>query len=212
MPKSLFIAEKPSVARQFAGVLREQMASKEGYLESKNYIVTWCVGHLVTMSYPDNLTTTYPKYVDGWNVLAHPNGDLKDLDTDKDLYALYYECLNTVKFKVEKDGFVVKGEDVAEFLEEKLEILGLNYKEKEEFIVYWLPKLEANKYNYIRFATTEEIDKNMPLEITPKPDTTIRIFMTFKRLNKEIDVEEQQLEPVKRNGFVAVEWGGTEIK
>ena len=118
----------------------------------------------VIMGYSDKLTTTYPKYVDGWNVLAHPNGELKDLDTDKDLYALYYESLDLVKFKVEKDGFVVKGEDVAEFLEEKLEILGLNYKEKEEFIVYWLPKLEANKYNYIRFATTEEINKNMPLK------------------------------------------------
>lgn len=62
MPKSLFIAEKPSVARSFAGVLKENMASKEGYLESKNYIVTWCVGHLVTMSYPDKYDEAYKKW------------------------------------------------------------------------------------------------------------------------------------------------------
>ncbi len=166
----------------------------------------------VSVGKPDKLTTSYPKYTTGWKVLAHPNGDLKDLDTNKNLYSLYYECNNTYRFKIEKDGFVVKGKDVADFLEEKLEILGLNYKEKEEFIVYWLPKLEANKYNYIRFATSEEIDANMPLEISPKPDTTIRVLMTFKGLDKPINVEEQQLEAVERKGFVAVEWGGTEIK
>jgi hypothetical protein len=166
----------------------------------------------VSVGKPDKLTTSYPKYTTGWKVLAHPNGDLKDLDTNKNLYSLYYECNNTYRFKIEKDGFVVKGKDVADFLEEKLEILGLNYKEKEEFIVYWLPKLEANKYNYIRFATNEEIDANMPLEISPKPDTTIRVLMTFKGLDKPINVEEQQLEAVERKGFVAVEWGGTEIK
>ena len=62
---------------------------------------------------------------------------------------------NVVEFKVEKEGFIVKGEDTAKFLEEKLEILGLNEREAEEFIIYWLPKLEANKYNYIRFASVE---------------------------------------------------------
>ena len=53
MSKSVFIAEKPSVAREFAKALGENMKSFDGYLESDNYIVTWCVGHLVTMSYPD---------------------------------------------------------------------------------------------------------------------------------------------------------------
>jgi DNA topoisomerase-3 len=51
--KSLFIAEKPSVAREFAKALKENMGSRDGYLESNSYIVTWCVGHLVTMSYPE---------------------------------------------------------------------------------------------------------------------------------------------------------------
>ena len=55
----------------------------------------------------------------------------------------------------------VKGTDVAEFLEDKLALLGLNEREAEEFIVYWLPKLQENKYNYIRFATMEEINENM---------------------------------------------------
>ena len=53
MGKSLFIAEKPSVAREFANALKVNTTSRDGYLESADTIITWCVGHLVTMSYPD---------------------------------------------------------------------------------------------------------------------------------------------------------------
>lgn len=160
----------------------------------------------------ENLTCSYPKYQGGWNVIAEPNGDLKDLTTNRNLYSLYYESKSDINFKVENEGFVIKGEDSAKFLEEKLAILGLNEKEAEEFIVYWLPRLEANKYNYIRFATLDEINENMPLEINPNPDSIIRIMMTFKGLYNPIDVKEQELVTPERNGFVAVEWGGTEIK
>lgn len=166
----------------------------------------------VRLKNKDMITVSYPKYNYGWNVRAKEDGTLTDLETNRNLYSLYYECNNIVRYKVEDEGFVVKGEDVAKFLEEKLDILGLTEREAEEFIIYWLPKLEANKYNYIRFASEEEIEQNMPLEITPKPDTTIRIIMTFKGLDTPIDVKEQKLEQVERNGFVAVEWGGTEIK
>lgn len=53
MPKKLLITEKPSVAREFAKVLKINGANKNGYLESEEWIITWCVGHLVTMSYPE---------------------------------------------------------------------------------------------------------------------------------------------------------------
>ena len=53
MAKSLLITEKPSVAVEFAKVLKINGAKKDGYLESESWIVTWCVGHLVTMSYPE---------------------------------------------------------------------------------------------------------------------------------------------------------------
>ena len=62
MSKSLFIAEKPSVAREFAAALKEKMTSKDGYAESDSYVVTWCVGHLVTMSYPDAYDEKYKKW------------------------------------------------------------------------------------------------------------------------------------------------------
>lgn len=165
----------------------------------------------VKVGVEDRLTCTYPKYNKGWNVIAKPNGDLIDVSTGRNLYALYWEGIDT-NAKVEKDGFVIKGEDSIKFLEEKLAILGLSEREAEEFIVYWLPKLEANKYNYIRFETAEEIEQNMPLIINPTPDTIIRIVMNFKGLDKPIEVEEQELFTPQRKGFTVVEWGGTEIK
>lgn len=160
----------------------------------------------------ENITYSYPKYKDKWQVLAQPNGNLQDLSTGRNLYALYYESTNTKYFKVEKDGFIVKGKDTIKFLEEKLAVLGLSEKEAEEFIIYWLPKLESNKYNYIRFATQDEINENMPIEINPNPDTIIRVLMTFKKLDNPINIQEQQLKTPNRTGYTVVEWGGTEIK
>ena len=165
----------------------------------------------VTLSDKDLLTCSYPKYESGWDVIANQNGDLVDLDTGKKLYSLYYESENKENYKIEKDGFCIKKEDIVPFLEEKLEILGLNYKEKEEFIVYWLPQLEKHNYIYIRFADKEEIANNMELEITPKPDTLIRVMMTWKGLEMPVDVNEQKLTEVNRTGYTIVEWGGTEI-
>ena len=62
MGKSLFIAEKPSVAKEFANALKLNAASKDGYLEGNNTIITWCVGHLVTMSYPEVYDSALKKW------------------------------------------------------------------------------------------------------------------------------------------------------
>ena len=68
--------------------------------------------------------------------------------------------------------------------------LGLNEREAEEFIVYWLPKLNEHEHNYIRFADADEINRAMPLDIDPQPDTVIRVMMTYKGLDEPIDVAE----------------------
>ena len=62
MAKSLFIAEKPSVAREFANALKVNGRSVDGYIESENAVVTWCVGHLVTMSYPEVYDMKYKRW------------------------------------------------------------------------------------------------------------------------------------------------------
>ena len=159
----------------------------------------------------ENITCAYPKYNNGWNVIANTDGTLIDKNTGRKLYSLYWEGIQSEPINLE-EGFVVKGSDTIKFLEEKLAILGLNEIEAEEFIVYWLPKLQENNYNYIRFATIDEINKNMPLEFSVEPDTIIRVLMQYKALNSYVEVNEQKLETPERTGFVALEWGGTEIK
>ena len=62
MSKSLYIAEKPSVAQEFAKALKLGMKRQDGYLESEDAIVTWCVGHLVTMSYPEAYDEKYKRW------------------------------------------------------------------------------------------------------------------------------------------------------
>ena len=62
MAKKLFIAEKPSVAQQFGAALGENLSRRDGYLEGEHMVITWCVGHLVTMSYPDVYDEKYKKW------------------------------------------------------------------------------------------------------------------------------------------------------
>lgn len=164
----------------------------------------------VKLGYPELITADYPSYNYGWSVTAYPDGNLK-IDNHS-YYALYYESQNKIAFEKNDTGFVVESNKIANFLEDKLSILGLNEKESEEFIIYWLPKLQSNKYVYIRFATEDEISKNMPLVIDPKPDTTIRVLMIYKGLNEAEPVIKQNLIKTERAGYTAIEWGGTEAK
>ena len=90
--------------------------------------------------------------------------------------------------------------------------MGLNSKECNDFIVYWAPRMINNPYNLINFQTNVYTD-NAKLEIDPEPDSMLRVFMTFKALDKPIEIGEPEIETIfERNGFCVVEWGGAEIK
>ena len=159
----------------------------------------------------DSLIVSYPTYqAKGWTVKAMPNGDLTDLNTGRGLYSLYYEADDYATNGIRDEGFVVKGGDTVKFLEEKLAKLGLSDHEAEEFIVYWLPQMQNNAYNYVYFELTDEVDAKMPLDVTPAPATKIRLIMEFKALDAPIQVKEQKLPTTpERKGFTLVEWGGT---
>ena len=160
----------------------------------------------VKFAKPELLTTTYPKYIDSWNVKVLPNGDMYD-QNGKYYYALYWEELSLNKFNFNK-GFYVEKDNAIEFLEEKLSILGLNDKERNEFIMYWLPILEQNKKSLVYFETTESLQKENELIINPKPDSLLRIRMHVKKVNRKIEIKEQELPQFERKGFAAIEWGG----
>ena len=164
----------------------------------------------VRLSEADDMTVSYPPYNNKWHVTAKPDGTLID-GNNKEYYGLYYE-LGGVQVNRTSEGFCVKGDKTASFLDEKLTILGLNAKERNEFIIYWLPKLCANKYNYIRFLSNSEIDDISKLSVKPDVSSKIRVYMIYEPLDSPIDAKEQKLKTPGRNGDVLVEWGGIEIK
>ena len=151
---------------------------------------------------------TYPAYGNGWDVTASPDGKLISRADGKEYSYLFWEGNLNTKYDL-GSGFVVKGSDTTSFLQQKLAALGLTPKEYNEFIVYWLPKLQGNPYNLISFQTGAYTDA-ATLEITPKPDSVLRVFMAYKPLSVPVSVPEQKLTPFSRKGFTAVEWGGAE--
>lgn len=159
---------------------------------------------------PYLLTTTYPKYINRWNVIANKNGDLHDLN-NKYYYGLYFEEKNTNDINF-KEGFYVTKENAIEFLEEKLSIIGLNDKEKNEFIMYWLPILEKNEKNLVYFELTSSRENYNKLKVTPKPDSILRFSIHIKKVDKKVNINEQVLEKFNRVGFTLVEWGGVNHK
>ena len=88
--------------------------------------------------------------------------------------------------------------------------MGLVRKEYAEFIDYWLPRLEKNEYNLVTFQTDRYTDA-AKLDVSPEPDSVIRVFMAFKAVDGPVDVAEPELQPVERKGFTVVEWGGAEV-
>jgi hypothetical protein len=163
----------------------------------------------VKLNYKGDIIHSYPEYPDsGWTVKAQTDGTLWDKD-GKSYYALFWEGKPDAELFA-KDGFVVKGSETAAFLEEKLAYLGLNRREANEFIMYWLPRMESNPYNFIHFAgkTYEEMAE---LIIDPKPETLIRVMMLTLPLQHNMHMPEQDLSPLKkeRKGYTVVEWGGS---
>ena len=88
----------------------------------------------------------------------------------------------------------------------------MNRREANEFIMYWLPRMDDNTYNLIHFAS-KQYEEQAELIITPTPQSTIRIMMLTQPLNSKIDFPLQDLSLLKkiRRGFTVVEWGGSVI-
>ena len=163
----------------------------------------------VKLDYSGDLTCTYPAYGEGWNSFtAYPDGTLIFPD-GKEYYCLYWEGQRDVDYDFSK-GFCVKGSDTAAFLEWALTEQGLTPREANEFIIYWLPRMEGNPYNVISFQT-EAYTEGAVLDIQPNPDSLLRVFMAWYPSEVAIELEAQSFTPFERVGFAVVEWGGCEL-
>lgn len=184
----------------------------EEYLSEKPVIYLYPQEEMsvsVKLDYQGRFTSTYPAYEDGWRVVARPDGTLLDPETGREFYCLFWEGESEAEYDF-SSGFVIPGDETAVFLEEALGRLGLTEKEANEFIIYWLPRMEENAYNLISFQK-ETYTENAKLMIDPAPDSLLRVFMAWKGLEEPVEIAPQKLDGFERTGFTVVEWGGTEI-
>lgn len=162
----------------------------------------------VRLDFDGILTCTYPTHgANGWqNFIAMPDGTLIFPD-GREYYCLYWEGKANYEFDFSK-GFCVKGSDTAAFLQEILPKLGLTAREANEFIIYWLPILQNSPYNVISFQQEAYTDA-AKLNISPAPDSLLRVFMAAYPVDSAVDIEPQEFNGFVRNGFTVVEWGGS---
>ena len=163
----------------------------------------------VKLDLPGELTCTYPAHDGGWVVTAAPDGTLTD-EHGRTYNYLYWEGEGTEAYDFSK-GFCVAGSDTAAFLEDALDRLGLTRREANEFLVYWLPRMQDNPYNLIAFQQ-EAYTESAKLTVSPQPDSVLRVFMAWKPLARPVDIPAQTLPGFERRGFTLVEWGGAEVR
>ena len=163
----------------------------------------------VKLDLSGELTCTYPDYDGGWTVTAAPDGTLTD-EHGRTYNYLYWEGEVATGFDFSK-GFCVAGSDTAAFLEDALDRLGLTRREANEFLVYWLPRMQDNPYNLIAFQQ-EAYTESAKLTVSPRPDSVLRVFMAWKPLARPVDIPAQILPGFERRGFTLVEWGGAEVR
>jgi hypothetical protein len=164
----------------------------------------------VRVNFNGEFTVTIPTYNDGWTVTAHPDGTLIDADGEEYPY-LFWEGIPASDVLTLTEGYCVRGEDTEAFLLDVLPRLGLLESEYAEFIDFWLPRMRGNAYNVIRFNDPAYLDM-ATMDVTPAPDTIIRVFMSYQTSDTYIDIPAQHFTSPARNGFTVVEWGGCEIK
>ncbi len=167
----------------------------------------------VKLNYRNKFSATFPEYQDqisGWSVVAHPDGTLHDISSNQDTYGLFWEGNSgNIHFNMSQ-WFIIPWSEVREFLYQKLTEIGLNTKERSDFIMYWYPLLQKYRYVQITFAGTDYTD-TAKLDISPRPDSLLRVFMVARPLDIYSQIPEQKFEKFQRKWFSVVEWWGTII-
>jgi hypothetical protein len=167
----------------------------------------------IKLDFKGKMETTFPKYESNWDLTAYPEGKIFDKKTNRYYNSLFWDGVSNFPkdhFNY-KDGFIVLKKDLTSFLIEKLEFIGLSNPETNDFIQFWLPILEKNEINFIHFWINDDYNGICKSQITPKPDSEIRLFMDFYNLENPIEIQTQKLISIDRKGFTYIEWGGTDV-
>ena len=162
----------------------------------------------LTSSWPESVLQN-GKY--NWHVYAGEDGTIYDSNGNEYSY-LFWEGTSNWEPDFSK-GFCVRGDETAAFLRSNLSRMGLTPREYNEFIVYWAPRMQGNKYNLISFQGLEYTNA-CPLCIKDSegnaPNSMLRVMMAWKPADSKVTIEAQTFVPFDRTGFTVVEWGGRE--
>jgi hypothetical protein len=160
----------------------------------------------VTVKVGANVTKSEPTYDKSWQVLARPSGQL--LVGGQSYSSLFWEGLGWGEYPVITQGRVVATSQVEEAITSDLTHIGLNQREIGDFLEFWLPKMPNTPYTRLTWLQNKEMDKLAPLAVSPKPDSSIRVFLDFNGLDSPQTISSQTLVKMPRAGFTLVEWGG----
>lgn len=171
----------------------------------------------VNIEFEGKIDCTYPQIdpENSWRIVADPEGHLYNIADGRYYDYLFWDGTTFHDIDFFDNAICVRGCDTAAFLEDYLEAAGLNSSEIDDFISFWLPMMQNNEYNLISFPT-QEYEDMAKLNVSPAPDTVIRVYMVFAGVDEMVDIpSEQQLvmpENVCREGFTVVEWGGSPVE
>lgn len=164
----------------------------------------------ITLDSSIPIAASYPKIIDNkWNVRAFPDGKIIDIKSGKEFYGLFWEGGNPSASNSDS-GIIVKSENFSETLDSLLIIKGLNYREREEFVTFWISRTLNYKWIKIHFVDNE-FSANNEINIHPSPIGFVRVSAIFTGLNHYRVIPPETIVPRHRHPNDAVEWGGVFI-
>ncbi|MFL0195384.1 leucine-rich repeat domain-containing protein [Clostridium sp. WILCCON 0269] len=151
------------------------------------------------------ITKSIPQYNEVWKVTVDPSGKI-----DNTYDFLFYEASLNYQFTLNKGWIINKG-SFNEQMNSILASIGLNSKEKADFIEYWSKELKWKSSRYAAYyLDPKEINEAIKLNLSKEPDSILRAYFYFVPLNdnENLEIKNPEIKAFKRNGFTVVEWGG----
>jgi hypothetical protein len=152
---------------------------------------------------------SWPEYGDGWEIQLLGNGLMWDLKSSKKVGSLFWEGF-AGPIPPLKHGWMVTPSEVTPLLRKILPLYGLNYRESAAFIKYWSKVLTQAPFYRIEIIPSQWLEEICPLEITPKPEQLLRVYLrAYPKLEfEQITPPPLPSKPSSRPSYTVVEWGG----
>lgn len=174
---------------------------------------------IVYLDLNGEITQSDPDYQGGWNVFVTvtedgttKNSTIYDENGSEYDYLFWEGAFEYSLLVLPNSGWIIAQENLGAWFYENLNALGLNDNERQQFMEYWVARLQDSPYYEIKLVDQEFMNNNATLSITSSegtvPDTMIRIILHFHGVDVYEYIEAPEIVTPERNGFVVVEWGG----